>query len=105
MNPERPARSPSDLTAEAAFKDWVRRLVKGAAELEALDGGLHVGGAGEGARGADGLRGQGLESGADRHIFQRCGRKINTHVSPAGVLIHATGELLDIARFGAQTID
>ena len=39
MNPERPARSPSDLTAEAAFKDWVRRLVKGAAELEALEAG------------------------------------------------------------------
>ena len=34
MNPEPPAaRSPSELQAEAAFKDWVRRVVKGAAEL------------------------------------------------------------------------
>jgi CRP-like cAMP-binding protein len=31
--------SPSDLQAEAAFKEWVRRLVKGAAELKALDAG------------------------------------------------------------------
>lgn len=28
--------SPSDLQAEAAFKKWVGRLVKGAAELKAL---------------------------------------------------------------------
>jgi CRP-like cAMP-binding protein len=33
------ARTSSDLQAEAAFKDWVRRLVKGAAELHALDTG------------------------------------------------------------------
>jgi len=39
VNHAPPARSPSDLTAEAAFKDWVRRLVKGAAELEALEAG------------------------------------------------------------------
>ena len=40
MNPEPPAgRDPSDLQAEAAFKDWVRRLVKGAAELQALEAG------------------------------------------------------------------
>ena len=40
MNPEPPAaRSPSDLQAEAAFRDWVRRLVKGAAELAALEAG------------------------------------------------------------------
>jgi CRP-like cAMP-binding protein/PAS domain-containing protein len=40
MNPEPPAaRNPSDLQAEAAFKDWVRRLIKGAAELAALDAG------------------------------------------------------------------
>jgi CRP-like cAMP-binding protein len=41
MNPEPPppARSPSDLQAEAAFKDWVRRLVKGAAELRAFEAG------------------------------------------------------------------
>jgi CRP-like cAMP-binding protein len=32
-------RSPSDLQAEAAFKEWVRRLVKGAAELKALEAG------------------------------------------------------------------
>ena len=32
-------RSPSDLQAEAAFKDWVRRLVKGAAELRAFEAG------------------------------------------------------------------
>jgi CRP-like cAMP-binding protein len=32
-------RSPSDLQAEAAFKEWVHRLVKGAAELKALDAG------------------------------------------------------------------
>jgi CRP-like cAMP-binding protein len=31
--------SPSDLQAEAAFKDWVRRLVKGAAELQAFESG------------------------------------------------------------------
>jgi CRP-like cAMP-binding protein len=37
--PEAPTRSPSDLQAEAAFKDWVRRLVKGAAELRALETG------------------------------------------------------------------
>jgi hypothetical protein len=37
--PAAPARSPSDLQAEAAFKDWVRRLVKGAAELHALETG------------------------------------------------------------------
>ena len=34
-----PVRSPSDLQAAAAFKDWVRRLVKGAAELRALEAG------------------------------------------------------------------
>jgi len=40
MNPEPPAaRNPSELQAEAAFKDWVRRLVKGAAELAALEAG------------------------------------------------------------------
>ena len=41
MNPEPlpSVRSPSDLHAEAAFKDWVRRLVKGAAELRALEAG------------------------------------------------------------------
>jgi CRP-like cAMP-binding protein/PAS domain-containing protein len=40
MNPEpAAARSPSDLQAEAAFKDWIRRLVKGAAELAALEAG------------------------------------------------------------------
>jgi CRP-like cAMP-binding protein len=33
------ARAPSDLQAEAAFKEWVRRLVKGAAELKALEAG------------------------------------------------------------------
>jgi CRP-like cAMP-binding protein/PAS domain-containing protein len=33
------ARSPSDLHAEAAFKDWVRRLVKGTAELRAFEAG------------------------------------------------------------------
>jgi CRP-like cAMP-binding protein len=41
MNPEplSPVRSPSDLTAEAAFKDWLRRVVKGVAELQALEAG------------------------------------------------------------------
>jgi hypothetical protein len=33
------ARSSSDPTAEAAFKDWVRRIVKGAAELQAFEAG------------------------------------------------------------------
>ncbi|MGB6487751.1 MAG: Crp/Fnr family transcriptional regulator [Steroidobacteraceae bacterium] len=33
------ARNPSDLQAEAAFKEWVRRLVKGAAERKALEAG------------------------------------------------------------------
>ena len=32
-------RSPADLQAEVAFKEWVRRLVKGAAELKALEAG------------------------------------------------------------------
>jgi CRP-like cAMP-binding protein/PAS domain-containing protein len=39
VNPGPPARDRSDLQAEAAFKDWVRRLVKGAAELQALEAG------------------------------------------------------------------
>jgi CRP-like cAMP-binding protein len=39
VNPEPPARERSDVRAEAAFKDWVRRLVKGAAELAALEAG------------------------------------------------------------------
>lgn len=41
MTPEsRPAaRSRSDLRAEATFKEWVRRLVKGAAERKALEAG------------------------------------------------------------------
>jgi CRP-like cAMP-binding protein len=41
MNPEPLLleRSASDLQAESAFKDWVRRLVKGAAELQALEAG------------------------------------------------------------------
>jgi len=41
VNPEPlpSVRSPSDLQAEAAFKDWVRRLVKGAAELRAFEAG------------------------------------------------------------------
>jgi len=34
-----PVRSPSDLQAEAAFKHWVRQLVKGAAELRAFEAG------------------------------------------------------------------
>lgn len=34
-----PARSPSDLLAKAAFNDWVRRLVKGAAERQAFEAG------------------------------------------------------------------
>jgi CRP-like cAMP-binding protein len=34
-----PGRSTSDLQAESAFMDWVRRLVKGAAELQALEAG------------------------------------------------------------------
>jgi CRP-like cAMP-binding protein/PAS domain-containing protein len=38
-DPLTPARSPSDLMAEAVFKDWVRRLVKGAAELQAFEAG------------------------------------------------------------------
>ena len=33
------ARDPSELQAEAAFKDWVRRLVKGTAELRAFEAG------------------------------------------------------------------
>ena len=33
------ASSPSDLQAEATFKEWVRRLVKGVAELKALEAG------------------------------------------------------------------
>jgi CRP-like cAMP-binding protein len=32
-------RDPSDLQAEAAFRDWVRRLVKGTAELRAFEAG------------------------------------------------------------------
>lgn len=32
-------RSPADLQAEAEFKDWLRRLVKGTAELHALEAG------------------------------------------------------------------
>ncbi len=32
-------RSPSDLQAEAAFKDWVRRVVKGGAEFRAFEAG------------------------------------------------------------------
>ena len=32
-------RSTSDVQAEAAFKDWVRRLVKGTAELQAFEAG------------------------------------------------------------------
>jgi CRP-like cAMP-binding protein len=41
MNPETllAARSASDLRAESTFKDWVRQLVKGAAELRALEAG------------------------------------------------------------------
>lgn len=41
MNPELLplARIPSELTAEAAFKDWLRRLVKGATELQAFEAG------------------------------------------------------------------
>jgi CRP-like cAMP-binding protein/PAS domain-containing protein len=39
VSPEPPGLSPSDLQAEAAFKDWVRRLVKGAAELQAFEAG------------------------------------------------------------------
>ena len=39
MSPEPAALTPSDLQAEAAFKDWVRRLVKGAAELQAFEAG------------------------------------------------------------------
>ena len=39
MSPEPAALSPSDLQAEAAFKGWVRRLVKGAAELQAFEAG------------------------------------------------------------------
>jgi CRP-like cAMP-binding protein len=41
MSPElpSPARSPSRLTTEAAFTDWIRRIVTGAAELQALDAG------------------------------------------------------------------
>ena len=41
MTPELPAleRSASDLQAQSAFRDWVRRLVSGAAELQALDAG------------------------------------------------------------------
>ena len=38
-DPVRVARSPSDLQAEAAFKDWVRQLVKGTAELRAFEAG------------------------------------------------------------------
>ena len=32
-------RGTSDVQAEAAFKDWVRRLVKGTAELRAFEAG------------------------------------------------------------------
>jgi CRP-like cAMP-binding protein/PAS domain-containing protein len=39
VSPEPAALRRSDLQAEAAFKDWVRRLVKGAAELEAFEAG------------------------------------------------------------------
>lgn len=41
MNPEPllASRSPSDLQAQAAFQDWVRRLVTGAAELRAFEAG------------------------------------------------------------------
>jgi CRP-like cAMP-binding protein/PAS domain-containing protein len=39
VSPEPAALRPSDLQAEAAFKDWVRRLVKGAAELQAFEAG------------------------------------------------------------------
>jgi CRP-like cAMP-binding protein/PAS domain-containing protein len=34
-----PNPTPADLQAQAAFKDWVRRLVKGAAELQAFESG------------------------------------------------------------------
>ena len=33
------APSPADLAADSAFKDWLRRVVKGAAELQALEAG------------------------------------------------------------------
>jgi len=41
MSPELPsaARSPASLTTEAAFRDWVRRIVTGAAELQAFEAG------------------------------------------------------------------
>jgi CRP-like cAMP-binding protein/PAS domain-containing protein len=39
VSPEPAALSPSGLQAEAAFKDWVRQLVKGAAELQAIEAG------------------------------------------------------------------
>jgi CRP-like cAMP-binding protein len=39
VSPERAALSPSDLQAEATFKDWVRRVVKGVAELQAFEAG------------------------------------------------------------------
>ena len=41
MNPEllQTARSPADLQAESTFKEWIRRLIKGTAELQALDAG------------------------------------------------------------------
>ena len=38
-DPAGAATRPSDVQAEAAFKDWVRRLVKGAAELRAFEAG------------------------------------------------------------------
>src|SRR3984957_12116798 len=38
-DPVAAAMRPSDVQAEAAFKDWVRRLVKGTAELRALEAG------------------------------------------------------------------
>ncbi len=39
LGPQAPVRSPSDLIAEAAFKEWVGRLVKGAAERQAFEAG------------------------------------------------------------------
>jgi len=39
VNSEPPVRVPSELRAEAAFRDWVGRIVKGAAELRALEAG------------------------------------------------------------------
>ena len=74
-------------------------VVAGLFHAYGFDGGGDGGRGGERSGRAKGLRDEIFDGGADRDIFQRGGRKIDSDIGPAGFHINAIGVALDFDGF------